>query len=140
MSEAVNSSHVLAGKHALVVDDDDDARRLLRNVLESVQMVVCEADCVDEALSKLDARTFNLIVSDIGMPDRDGYSFMRTVRERPDGGVVRTLALTSFAQIADRALALDAGFDQHLGKPMRSDTLIPCLVSLLAQPSRVRKT
>lgn len=122
----------LAGKRALIVDDDDDARHLLRAVLESCQMTVCDSDNVDEALEELGKASFDLIVSDIGMPERDGYSFIHAVRNRLDGCSIPAVALTSFARPEDRARALEAGFDRHFGKPCESSKLIPCVALLLA--------
>ena len=124
---------LLAGKSALIVDDDDDARQLLRTALESSEMTVCEAASVDEALAALDHASFNLIVSDIGMPDRDGYSFIRALRERADGVSIPVVALTSCVRPEDHARALSAGFDLHLGKPALSSSLIPHLASLLGE-------
>lgn len=126
----------LVGKHALIVDDDDDVRHLLRAVLESYQMTVCDSDCVDEALQQLGQIRFDLIVSDIGMPGRDGYSFIRAVRSRTDSLAIPAVALTSFARPQDCAEALCAGFDRHVGKPFDSLALIPCLASLLAEQPR----
>jgi CheY-like chemotaxis protein len=124
---------LLAGKCALIVDDDDDARQLLRTTLESSEMTVCEADSVDEALEALDHASFNLIVSDIGMPDRDGYSFIQAVRGRADGVSIPAVALTSCVRPEDHARALRAGFNLHLGKPLQSSSLIPHLASLLGE-------
>jgi CheY-like chemotaxis protein len=121
----------LAGKRALIVDDDDDARYLLRALLESCQMTVCDSDNVDGALEELRKAPYDLIVSDIGMPDRDGYSFIHAVRNRAEGRSIPAVALTSFARPEDRARALAAGFDRHCGKPCESSKLIPCVASLL---------
>jgi CheY-like chemotaxis protein len=122
---------LLAGKRALIVDDDDDARHLLRTTLESSQMTVCEADNVDEALEALEHGSFNLIVSDIGMPDRDGYSFIHALRGRADGVSILAVALTSLVRPEDHARALRAGFDLHLGKPFQASSLITHLATLL---------
>lgn len=130
------SSHTetfrLAGKRTLIVDDDDDARYLLRTVLESCQMTVCDSDNVDGALEELGKAPYDLIVSDIGMPDRDGYSFIHAVRNLTDGGSIPAVALTSFARPEDRERALEAGFDRHCGKPCEWSKLIPCVASLLS--------
>jgi CheY-like chemotaxis protein len=123
----------LAGKRALIVDDDDDARHLLRAVLESCEMTVYDSDNVDGALEELGKSSFDLIVSDIGMPDRDGYSFIHAVRNRLDGCSIPAVALTSFARPEDRARALAAGFDRHFGKPWEPSKLIPCVALLLAE-------
>src|SRR6201990_873139 len=107
MNEAPSpDSQCLAGKRALIVDDDSDARQLLRATLESCQMSVCDAESVEEALSVLDCSSFSVIVSDIGMPERDGYSFIREVRCRPDCESIPAVALTSFVQPEDYNRAL----------------------------------
>lgn len=94
-------------------------------------MWVCEAESVDEALNELDCGSFNLIVSDIGMPNRDGYSFIEAVRGRRGCESIAAVALTSFVTPEDRARALQAGFDCHFGKPARSASLLPDLAALL---------
>ena len=88
---------------------------------------------LDEALHALDHDSFNLIVSDIGMPDRDGYSFIHALRRRADGISIAAVALTSLVRPEDHARALRAGFDLHLGKPLQSSSLMPHLASLLGQ-------
>lgn len=122
----------LAGKRALIVDDDDDARLLLRAALESCQMTVHDADSVDGALAELDHGSFDVIISDIGMPNKDGHVLIQTVRARPDGDTIPAVALSSFTSTADRARALHAGFDRHFGKPFQSSSLIPGLSALLS--------
>lgn len=126
----------LAGKRALIVDDDDDARYLLRAVLESCQMTVSDSDSVDGALAAFDQGEFDVIVSDIGMPDRDGYALIHALRGRPDGSTVPTIALTSFVRPDDRERALRAGFDRHCGKPLDSTAFVGCLKSLLTGQNR----
>jgi CheY-like chemotaxis protein len=124
---------LLAGKRVLIVDDDDDARYLLRVVLEGCQMTVCDSDSADKALEELDQTSFDLLVSDIGMPERDGYSLIRAVRGRSDSESIPAVALTSFGRPEDRARALRAGFNRHLRKPFTSSSLLLCLASLLEQ-------
>lgn len=96
-------------------------------------MKVCDSDSADGALGELDQTSFDLLVSDIGMPEKDGYSLIREVRNRSNGNAMPAVALTSFARSEDRAQALRAGFDRHLRKPFNASSLLLCLASLLAQ-------
>jgi CheY-like chemotaxis protein len=125
-------SKFLAGKRVLIVDDDEDSRTLLRFVLESCEMDVHDSESVDDALPALDHARFDVIISDIGMPGRDGYSLIRAVRGRRESAALPAVALTAFARAEDRSRALRAGFDLHMGKPFDSLTLIQAVVALVA--------
>jgi CheY-like chemotaxis protein len=126
---------LLAGKRALIVDDDDDARCLLRTALEECQMTVCDTDSVEAALAALDEASFDVVISDIGMPDRDGYSLIRAVRARPGGISIPAVALTSFSRSEDRTVTLLEGFDRHFDKPLQASLFIRGLASLLGRLS-----
>jgi len=104
----------------LMVDDEPDARRLVTRILEDCNARVLTAGSVDEALSVFGEQPVDVLVSDIGMPRRDGYDLIRTLRARPAnrGGVIPAVALTAFARTEDRRAALTAGFDMHLPKPV----------------------
>lgn len=119
------------GKRVLIVDDHDDSRSLLRLILESCQLEVCDAQDAAEALAAFDAKHFDLIISDIAMPKCDGYSLIRAVRKRQENAAVPAIALTAFVRAEDRAQALLAGFDLHLGKPFQSATLIDAMIALI---------
>jgi CheY-like chemotaxis protein len=110
----------LQGIKVLVVDDDADSRQLLKRLLEECRAKVTMAGCVTEALNVLDLEHFDVIVSDIGMPQRDGYDFVRELRARPvgQGGRTPAVALTAFARSEDRTRAMLAGFDLHIAKPV----------------------
>jgi CheY-like chemotaxis protein/anti-sigma regulatory factor (Ser/Thr protein kinase) len=110
----------LHGIRVLVVDDDADARELLTSVLARSGAVVTAAASAAEALRALDAVWPDVILSDISMPDEDGYQFIRKVRlvERLRGGTVPAIALTANARIEDRARALAAGYQRHMAKPV----------------------
>jgi CheY-like chemotaxis protein len=124
-------SSFLAGKRVLIVDDDEDSRTLLRFVLESCEMDVYDSDSADAALPALHHGRFDLMISDIGMPGRDGYSLIRAVRARRESATLPAVALTAFVRAEDRSRALLAGFDLHLGKPFDSLTLIQAVVALV---------
>ena len=122
----------LAGVKVLVIDDEADARALLEIVLGDAGAQVTVAASSDEALAKLAATAPDVIVSDIGMPDRDGYQLMRSIRILPPerGGRTPAVALTAFARSEDRTRALLAGYQVHITKPIEPLELIVTLASL----------
>lgn len=128
----------LAGATALVVDDEDDARELLRVILESRDMTVHDAGSVSEALSLLQRTPVDVIVSDIGMPDQDGYALIRSVRALADKAIAATpaIALTAFTRNEDRARALLEGFNVHMGKPVEPAELLATLANLVARRAK----
>jgi CheY-like chemotaxis protein len=108
----------LDGIRALIVDDEPDARDLIRNVLEERGASVRAAESGGEALETLQRDSADIVVSDIGMPDMDGYQFMRRLRAvEARGSRVPALALTAFARPDDRKQAILAGYQAHLAKP-----------------------
>jgi PAS domain S-box-containing protein len=122
----------LKGITALVVDDDLDSRQLLKRLLEDCGAEVTLSGSVQEALSALDSSRFDVVVSDIGMPHRDGYDFIREMRIRgPDhGGRTPAIALTAFARSEDRTKAMLAGFDLHIAKPVEPRELCAAVARL----------
>ena len=112
-------SHLLSGVNVLVVDDEEDARELLKTVLESYGAAVTTVASAPEAMSEFDRSAPHVIVSDIGMPLEDGFSLMRRVRGKPAhaGGDVPAIALTAYASASDREAALKAGYQAHVAKP-----------------------
>jgi signal transduction histidine kinase/ActR/RegA family two-component response regulator len=124
----------LAGMSVLIVDDEDDARELLRIVIESCDALVHDARSVHEALTKLETEHVDLIISDIGMPVEDGYSFIRKVRALPaaDKANIPAIALTAFARAEDRTRALLEGFNVHMTKPVEPAELLLMLADLSA--------
>ena len=122
----------LSGLIVLVVEDDLDARELIRTVLEQLGAGVTAVASAREGLATLDAQRPDVLLSDIEMPGMDGYAFMRAVRERPAslGGQVPAAALTAYARPEDRAAALKAGFQLHVSKPVQPDQLAAIVSSL----------
>jgi len=122
----------LQGVKVLVVDDEEDARILVRRVLEDCGAIVSVAADADEGVEAVNTQRPDVIVSDIGMPIEDGYAFIRRVRalgaER--GGQTPAAALTAFARSEDRRLALLAGFKAHVAKPIDPEELIAVVASL----------
>lgn len=122
----------LAGIKVLVVEDDADVRQLLSWSLEERHAIVVSASSVDEALTLLAIERPDVILSDIGMPDRDGFSLIRAVRglDARDGGQTPAVALTAFAHPEDRTRALLAGYQFHLAKPVDAGELIAAIAAL----------
>lgn len=128
----VETPHALVGLKVLVVDDEADARDLLRELLTRSKMRVLTAGNVEEAMGLVAAERPNLLVSDIGMPEEDGYALIRRLRALPaaEGGQTPAVALTAYARTEDRTKALVAGFSTHVAKPVEAPELIAVLGSL----------
>jgi PAS domain S-box-containing protein len=122
----------LAGLHVLVVDDEVDARELIATVLERCGSVVDRAGSPREALMKMDTCRPEVLLSDIGMPEEDGYALIRQVRSRPPeaGGSIPAASLTAYAGAEDRRRALLAGFHMHVPKPVEPAELVAVVASL----------
>jgi signal transduction histidine kinase/ActR/RegA family two-component response regulator len=128
----------LDGIRVLLVEDDADSREMLAKMLELAgATVVCVAS-VRAALEALAAARPGVIVSDIGMPDEDGYLLIRRVRAREaeSGGTIPAVALTGYAHPEDHARLLAAGFQAHLRKPVEPDEIISTVASLAAPGRR----
>lgn len=115
----------LAGIRVLAVDDDEGTRHLLQHILEEAGAIVVTARSGEDALTKLDQSKFDAILSDIGMPDMDGYQFLRMARRKlADKGLPPAIALTAFAHERDFVLSAEAGFIRHLTKPVDTANLL----------------
>ena len=121
----------LTGLRVLVVDDEPEARILIQEVLELCGAKAEECGSADEAFERLIAGKFDILVSDIGMPDEDGYSLIERVRSLPadEGGGIPAVALTAYARVEDRVRALKAGFQAHLPKPIEPVELAAVVAS-----------
>src|SRR5438067_2927967 len=124
----------LRGVRLLVVDDDADARELLSIILQEAGAEVSTAGSANEALDSFERQRPDVLVSDIGMPDGDGYSLIRRVRslEGEAGARVPAVALTAFARAEDRGEALGSGFQAHLPKPIEPGELTALIAQLVA--------
>ena len=124
----------LSGANVLVVDDDPDTLELLESTLKLAGAHPLPAASVAEALHVVaDGRNVDAIVSDIAMPGQDGYMLITLLKDRMGAAMpVATLALTAYAGAADRKRALDAGFSEHLSKPVNPTVLLQTLEDLLA--------
>ena len=128
----------LAGVRVLVVEDEPDARELIRRVLARCEAEVVTAASASEGMERLRARRPDVIVSDIGMKDRDGYQFIRDVRQLPDaeGGRTPAIALTAFARSEDRTRAMMAGYQVHVAKPIEPRELVATVGSLAGRTGK----
>ncbi|MEP6911810.1 MAG: ATP-binding protein [bacterium] len=124
----------LDGLRVLVVDDESDARNLLTTVLSQSGAQVTAVATVTDALEKLKLIKPDLLLSDIEMPDEDGYSLIRKVRSlaKNQGGLTPAIALTAHARFSDRMRALSAGFQMHLPKPVEPVELVTVIANLRA--------
>lgn len=133
-----DASSGIEGLAILVLDDEPDTLETIARILESFGAVVTRAHAANEALHELDSAPFDLIVSDIGMPGKDGYAFIREARSLDIS--VPALALTAYAHPNDRTRAMKAGFQDHLAKPVEPRTLVAVLnrlsLAALAQTAR----
>jgi PAS domain S-box-containing protein len=119
----------------LVIDDELDARNLLKLLLESAGAVVYLAPSAEQGMEHLLTKSVDVLICDIGMPDVDGYSLMRRIRALGDGqkSEVAAVALTAYARLEDRTEAMSAGFQNHLPKPVEPAELL-AVVHSLANP------
>lgn len=122
----------LDGLQVLVVDDEPDVREWIRTVLTESGAQVIAMGSVSEALAALEQLTPDVLVSDIGMPDEDGYTFIRKIRELGSemGGRLRAIALTGYAREEDYRQAKAAGFQLHIAKPIKAAELVAVVKSL----------
>ncbi|MFN0242826.1 MAG: ATP-binding protein [Planctomycetota bacterium] len=118
----------LSGLTLLVVDDDVNSTEMLQRMLEERGARVGTASGARRALELLDELRPDVLVSDIGMPDMDGYDLIREIRAR--GNAVPAIAVTAFARAEDRIRALRLGFNAHVAKPLEPQELIEVIVAL----------
>jgi PAS domain S-box-containing protein len=123
----------------LVIDDELDARNLLKLLLESAGAVVYLAQSAEQGMEHLLTKSVDVLICDIGMPDVDGYSLMRRIRALDDSqkSEVAAVALTAYARLEDRTEAMSAGFQNHLPKPVEPAELL-AVVHSLANPRSKR--
>ena len=113
--------------HILVVEDDTNARKLMKAVLERAEYRVSTAGNGEEALALLDTQHVDLIVLDIMMPGMDGYDAMRAIRAQARFQHLPIIALTAKAMKEDRQKCLDAGANEYLSKPVDLEQLVALL-------------
>lgn len=123
----------LNGISVLVVEDDEDTRALIHKVLELSGAMVVSTSSAAEAMEKFAAAKPDVLISDIAMPDQDGYALMREVRKLPpeSGGLIPAIALTGYAGDRDKAATFAAGYQEHLAKPIEPSDLINAVEALI---------
>src|SRR5262245_18107406 len=121
ISEAAGATP-LAGLRVLVVEDQPDARDLITVILQQAGAQVTGAASTAEALRAFVAEVFDVILSDIGLPDGDGHKLLQRIRQR--GATVPAIALTAYTRVEDRQRALAAGFQLHMAKPIEPRRLV----------------
>jgi signal transduction histidine kinase/CheY-like chemotaxis protein len=127
----------LAGVKVLVLDDEPDARQLIRRVLTECEAEVSLASSAAEALDLVERFRPDVIVSDVGMPEQDGYEFIRQVRATRSSRSLPAAALTAFARAEDRRQAMLAGFQTHVAKPVDPAELVAVVASLAGRTGGV---
>jgi PAS domain S-box-containing protein len=127
----------IEGAKIIVVDDEPDARSLIKRLLEDCRAEVKVAASAAEAFDLLRAAPPDVLISDVGMPEEDGYSLIRRVRalKATEGGAVPAVALTAYARSEDRMNAVTAGFQHHVAKPVEPAELITIVASLVKRAS-----
>ena len=122
----------LDGLKILVVDDEADTRDLIREVLKECGSEVITSSSAAEALVAIEQHKPDILISDLGMPDEDGYSLITKIRALPSerGGHIPAAALTAYARAEDRMRVLRSGFQFHLPKPVDSAELVTVVASL----------
>jgi CheY-like chemotaxis protein len=144
-------THPLAGVRVLLVEDDDDSRHLLSLVLKRYGAEVIPTASAAEALDSFMQKTPDVVISDIGMAEEDGYDLIRKLRTLPLQGsllpgssgpslithrsslpsLVPAIALTGYATIKDRDRALATGYQLHLAKPVEPEELVAAILDLI---------
>jgi len=130
-------SQSLDGLRILLVDDEAEARQIISTVITRTGGEVKTCKSASEALSKLAEWKPDVILSDIAMPDEDGYSFIQQVRTLPrdKGGEIPAAALTAYARDVDRRQALAAGYQMHIAKPISASQLVIMIARLAGRES-----
>jgi signal transduction histidine kinase len=135
------SAAMLMGVRLLVVDDDPGARELISGMLEGFGAQVSVAESGQAALSLLFAQRPDVLIADLGMPGMDGYALIEQVRALdPDfGGLTPAVAVTAYASPQDRLRALQAGYQNHVAKPVEAEELAIVIASLAGRPAQDKR-
>jgi len=136
-SGGIVSPAMLMGVRLLVVDDDPGARELIGGMLEGFGAQVSMAESGQAALSLLFAQRPDVLIADLGMPGMDGYTLIEQVRalEPEFGGLTPAVAVTAYASPQDRLRALQAGYQNHVAKPVEAEELAIVIASLAGRPA-----
>lgn len=133
--EASVTAHPLQGVRVLLVDDEADTRELMAFVLETAGATVMAVPSAIAALNKVSQTDLDILVSDIGMPEMNGYTLIQQIRKLlpEQGGQVPAIALTAYVGEIDQQQAIAAGFQRHIAKPVEPNTLVEAIIALLKQ-------
>src|SRR5262249_32777304 len=135
LPSVLKEGHELVGLKILVVDDDPDTVELLRFVLNQTGAIVETAGTAEQGLQTFDTWQPDILISDIGMPNGDGYELIRIIRQQRHSRIP-AVALTALARIEDRVKALTAGYQMHVSKPVEPVELISIVASLIGLVNR----
>ncbi len=132
-SRLAENNLTLENLKLLVVEDDADAREIMKVLLKSYGAEVSVVSSAAAALEKFESSFFDILISDVEMPNEDGYSLIKKVRENNESyyGTIGAIALTAHARTSDRLNVLAAGFDAHVAKPFEPAELIAVIASLV---------
>jgi CheY-like chemotaxis protein len=116
----------------LLVEDEPETRKAMTHLLRDAGAVVTAVDSAASAYEAFERSRPDLLLADIGLPDEDGYSLIRRLRALEAGaGRLPAVAISAFAHSEDRARAIAAGFDQHIGKPVEPRAFVSTLATLI---------
>lgn len=123
----------------LLVEDNDDSREMLKILLEQYGIETVAVDSAAEAFDVITHNPPDILISDVGLPDEDGYELIKKIRQLPPekGGRIPAIALTGYVSLQDRAYALEVGYQEHLAKPLETDKLLELLKGFVSQKQPV---
>jgi|GEM_PF-211354 len=121
----------LNGINILIVDDEPDSCDLISFVLEQAGATVVAVSSASAALENIANSVPDLLISDIGMPEMDGYELMAIIRASENGKSIPAIALTAYAGETDRQQAINSGFQEHISKPINANTIVDTVVELV---------
>ena len=133
LQQNLTAKSMLRGLKILLVEDEADTRDLLVELLSSCQAEVMAAESASGAMELLTEWQADILVSDISMPEVDGYAFIRQVRNGNHQATVPAIALTAHARAEDRRIALAAGYQEHLSKPVSLHDLAQAIAKLVGR-------
>jgi CheY-like chemotaxis protein len=122
--------------HILIVEDDEDTLELLQSTFKTKGFRVTTCQSAQEALQIAPANSIDLILSDIGMPHMDGFEMMKALRQLPNMTEVPAIALSGYVSQKDTRMALDAGFNAHISKPVEPAELLNTIARLLEKSKK----
>jgi signal transduction histidine kinase/CheY-like chemotaxis protein len=133
LAEPLKSNEPPEGIRVLLVEDNDDSREMLAVLFAQFNLQITAVASAADAMNALEQIKPDILISDIGMPDEDGYDLIRRIRQLPpeQGGHIPAIALTGYASLQDRDLALEAGYQEHLSKPVNIDELFKLVKNTL---------